>query len=277
MEPAKIIARFADGRVLKGQTHDFSPEAPRFHLLPVPSGAKPRPVEVALSELKALFFVRDFAGNREYREHREFRDHGRRSGRRVEVEFGDGEVIVGYTMGYDPARAGFFLFPADARSNNLRVFAVSAAIRHVRPAGPRPSVADVPVIPPATGGSMVDPKLVSNLQTVVTVLRQAVTDWEQLVRAVDALGQEHAALRARCEGLERELETFRAAHASLADAHRQALATAEELRAAHAALGTEHEKVVRTLDEVSGRCDAAVRERQATVDELAMLLRRLQG
>ncbi|MGH7267802.1 MAG: DUF6982 domain-containing protein [Candidatus Rokuibacteriota bacterium] len=45
---------------------------------------------------------------------------------------GGDDALVGYTLGYDPARAGFFLFPADPQSNNLRVFAVTAAVRRVR-------------------------------------------------------------------------------------------------------------------------------------------------
>jgi len=45
---------------------------------------------------------------------------------------GDGERLIGYTLGYDPRRPGFFLFPADPRSNNLRIIVVSAAVSAVQ-------------------------------------------------------------------------------------------------------------------------------------------------
>ena len=38
----------------------------------------------------------------------------------------DGEVLVGSTLGYDPKRQGFFIFPADPKSNNVRVYIVSS-------------------------------------------------------------------------------------------------------------------------------------------------------
>jgi hypothetical protein len=41
-------------------------------------------------------------------------------------------VLVGSTVGYAPQRLGFFLFPVDPKSNNLRVFVISAAVRKVR-------------------------------------------------------------------------------------------------------------------------------------------------
>jgi len=40
-------------------------------------------------------------------------------GKQVEVTFADGEIMVGSTLGYDPNRPGFFVFPADPNCNNL--------------------------------------------------------------------------------------------------------------------------------------------------------------
>jgi len=79
-----------------------------------------------------LFFVRDFHGNPSYDEQKYFPEEKRPIGRKVEVTFKDGEVLVGTTVGYDPLRPAFFLYPADPRSNNLRVFAISAAVKEVR-------------------------------------------------------------------------------------------------------------------------------------------------
>jgi hypothetical protein len=53
-------------------------------------------------------------------------------GRKLEVTFLDGEVIVGSTLNYRPEGLGFFLCPADPRSNNLRIFVVCGSVRRAR-------------------------------------------------------------------------------------------------------------------------------------------------
>jgi len=50
----------------------------------------------------------------------------------MEVTFQDGEVLVGSTLGYDPKRQGFFILPADPKSNNTRVYVVSIAVEKAR-------------------------------------------------------------------------------------------------------------------------------------------------
>ena len=131
MEPIKVVIRYADGKVAKGYTHDFFPNKTKFHLNIVES-PQGEGKEIQLSDLKAVFFVRDFGGDPLYDEEKLFKQGQPISGRKVEVTFSDGEVLVGTTMGYDPNRPGFFLFPADSKSNNLRVFVVSAAVIKVR-------------------------------------------------------------------------------------------------------------------------------------------------
>ena len=132
MEPIKVVARYVDGRILKGLTQDFLPNKDRFHLFPAnqPSG---QAREVTLKDLKAVFVVKDFAGNPAYVERKSFLEGEKPAGRKVEVTFTDGEVLVGSTLGYDLNRPGFFFFPADPKSNNMRVFAVSTAVKKARP------------------------------------------------------------------------------------------------------------------------------------------------
>jgi hypothetical protein len=115
----KIVARFLDGRVLKGVTFNFRPERPSFHMVLDSTGEQ---VEVSVDELKSVFFVKDLVGNRHYRERRDVERHG--YGRRLEVRFVDGESIIGYTQGYSPDRPGFFMAPADPESNNNRIFVI---------------------------------------------------------------------------------------------------------------------------------------------------------
>lgn len=132
MEPIKIVARYVNGQIMKGFTHDFFPHKDCFHLFPAgnPNGEA---VEVFIKELKAVFVVRDFTGNYQYDERKKYLEGEKPTGRKVEVTFTDGEVLVGSTLGYDLKRPGFFLFPADPHSNNIRVFAVSSAVKKVRP------------------------------------------------------------------------------------------------------------------------------------------------
>jgi len=124
-----VVVRFVDGRLLRGYTNDFTASRSQLHLSPS-AGASDDRLLVPLGSVKALFFVKDLAGD-PTRVDRAIFD-GPSSGRRIEVTFNDGEVLLGSTLNYDPARQGFFLYPADANGNNVRVYAISAAVRHAR-------------------------------------------------------------------------------------------------------------------------------------------------
>lgn len=125
----KVVVHQANGWIVKGTTTDFSPEKETFHVKPVGIGAKPLPVH--LSELKAVFFVRDLNGNPAHKERKEFGPVKPRVGRKIRVECRDGEVLVGTTVVYQPERKGFFLVPADATSNNVRCYVLASAVRRV--------------------------------------------------------------------------------------------------------------------------------------------------
>ena len=117
---SRVVARFRDGRIMKGTTTNFSPTRGLFHL----TGAQGKTVEISLGELKAVFFVKTFEGNPGYTEKRQF-DLARMYGRKVCCTFPDGEVLTGYTQGFAPDRQGFFVIPSDPQSNNERVFVVN--------------------------------------------------------------------------------------------------------------------------------------------------------
>jgi hypothetical protein len=126
----KIVVRYADGRLLKGYTCDFLATKRYFHLAPAPDAPKAARITVPVGHLKAIFFVRDFTGESRYVERKTFDHHT--SGRRVAITFLDDEQLVGATLNYRPDGEGFFVIPADPKSNNLRVFVVARAVRHVR-------------------------------------------------------------------------------------------------------------------------------------------------
>jgi hypothetical protein len=127
----KVVARFIDGRIVKGATVDFVPTKDRFHVSVEMAAAGSKIVEIDIKDLKALFFVKDLAGDPQHSEQKEFDTSHPPVGRRIRVAFKDGEVLVGTTHGYQPGRPGFFLVPADAGSNIERCYIVSGSTREV--------------------------------------------------------------------------------------------------------------------------------------------------
>lgn len=128
-----IVARFKDGKMLKGYTLDFSPVKELFHLISETEDDKGTTHEVILQELKAIFFVKSLAGNRDYKEKKRFKevDDSHLHGLMIKVEFSDGEIIRGRTMAYSANRPGFFVFPVDPRSNNERIYIVASSVSEV--------------------------------------------------------------------------------------------------------------------------------------------------
>ena len=130
-----VVARYLDGRVLKGVINDFSPNRPSFHVVADGSGEV---VELRLRQLKALFFVRSFEGDPARQDVKGFVESPPETsqGRKIAVRFRDGEFLCGYTLSWSPDREGFFLFPADLGSNNQRVYVVANACDEIK-AGPQ--------------------------------------------------------------------------------------------------------------------------------------------
>jgi hypothetical protein len=125
MIPNKVVARFKDGTIMKGTTSDFFPNKKEFHLTLINGEIVPIDVE----KLKALLFVKDLEGDKNHKE--EYADVVPGGGRKVRIEFTDGETVIGFSQGYSPNRQGFFVIPADKHSNNERFFVVATATRKV--------------------------------------------------------------------------------------------------------------------------------------------------
>lgn len=123
----QVVAHFADGTILKGWAVDFFPNKPAFHLERENSGES---VEVQVGELKGLFFVKSFEGDAQMTYRNDVERVG--MGKKIRVDFNDTETIIGYTSGYSPARPGFFVFPADPKDNNDKVYVVTAATTSVQ-------------------------------------------------------------------------------------------------------------------------------------------------
>jgi hypothetical protein len=127
----KIVARFVDGRILKGFTNDFTPGKDQFHMTPDGAAAGSVPVTVKREELKAVFFVKDFKGNPDHKEKKEFDPSRPAAGRKIKVVFKDGEMLIGTTLGYQRGRPGFFLESVDSESNMGRCYVVTSATREI--------------------------------------------------------------------------------------------------------------------------------------------------
>ena len=121
MEPNKVVVKFKDNTLAKGKTSDFFPNKKQFHL----ENLNGEIVEISIEDLKALFFVKDFKGNKNHK--KKYIDEIAAGGRKIRIRFLDGETVIGYTLGYSPDRQGFYMTPADLKGNNERIFVVKSA------------------------------------------------------------------------------------------------------------------------------------------------------
>jgi len=123
----EVVAHYLDHRVVKGQSLDVDPVKPTCHIRTEDQGV----IEVKLTDLKALFFVRDLAGNPAKNDAAAVApaDVRTRGAALIEVEFVDGERILGLTVRYPPIKPFFFVLPADDSSNNVRILVNRAAVR----------------------------------------------------------------------------------------------------------------------------------------------------
>lgn len=124
----RVVVHFLDGSLLKGRTKDFGVTSDTFHL----TDAGMQEHAVTVGELKAVFFVKTLEGDRCYKEKKGFHDK-RRKGKKVMVEFFDGELLFGLThVSYADDDPGFFMFPGDPNSNNIKVFIVRSATKRIK-------------------------------------------------------------------------------------------------------------------------------------------------
>jgi hypothetical protein len=129
----RVVVRYTDGRVSKGFTFDFLPNKESFHLVDAEDERKV--IAVYAQELKAVFFVKSFTGNKAHRSGPPLR-WGRGGGQRLKVTFRDGEVVYGATTAYTPGRRGFFIVPADEGENNERAYVFADSTQSVEVLAP---------------------------------------------------------------------------------------------------------------------------------------------
>lgn len=135
----RSVVRFNDGSILKGYLRVFSPDIDEVVLREVKTDVV-RTLRVA--DMKAVFFVKSFEGDFDYREKKSYGIR-KPTGNRVFVKFKDGERLVGFLDGKVPWEKGFFLsrkendgkgfflLPVDEDTNNIKVFVISSSVDDV--------------------------------------------------------------------------------------------------------------------------------------------------
>ncbi|HVP39238.1 MAG TPA: hypothetical protein VMS93_08660 [Candidatus Saccharimonadales bacterium] len=126
-----VVAHYLDGRMVKGTSVDVDPNKPLCHI----RTRDGKMAEVQLTDLKALFFVRDLDGNPKRRDSKRPNpeDVRLRGAKSVALSFKDGEKLVGATHHYPPTRPFFFVVPVDPNDNNIRVLVNRSSLASVGP------------------------------------------------------------------------------------------------------------------------------------------------
>ena len=120
----KVVIRFRDRRIVEGGTYNFKSNREIFHVTEAHDEKKT--IEISMSQLKTIFFVKTLERNKDRRSPEDFSMESFNNviGRKVKITFSDGEVMYGIIHGYTPHMKGFFIFPADKESNNERAFVI---------------------------------------------------------------------------------------------------------------------------------------------------------
>jgi len=125
----KVVVKYKNGDIIKGWVEEFKPERESFILFPLIEYSKEERMEIKFSPLKAVFFVKDFIGNKDYKKVRTFNIDIKitPSQRKLIINFKDGENLYGTSHNYGRFKMGFFVYPIDPKDNNERIFVVRTA------------------------------------------------------------------------------------------------------------------------------------------------------
>jgi hypothetical protein len=130
----KAVVKYQNGEIIKGWVEDFKPERESFILYPLIEYSEEERIEIEFSSLKAVFFVKDFIGDKNYQKVRTFNVDIKitPSQRKLIVNFLDGEHLYGTSHSYGRYKVGFFVYPIDPKDNSERIFVVHSAVESVR-------------------------------------------------------------------------------------------------------------------------------------------------
>ena len=129
----KAVVKYQNCEIIKGWIEEFKPERESFILFPLFEYSEEERKEIKLSSLKAVFFVKDLIGDKNYKKVRAFNVDLKitPSQRKLIVNFLDGEHLYGTSHSYGRYKIGFFVYPIDSKDNNKRIFVVHSAVETV--------------------------------------------------------------------------------------------------------------------------------------------------
>ncbi|MEW5975172.1 MAG: hypothetical protein AB1898_05120 [Acidobacteriota bacterium] len=143
MNRRKVIARKKNGEILKGFIDSIPEFTDESHVAIV--SLTEETIVIPKTELKALFFVKKFSGNREYNEVKFFESQPKIDGLWVRLTFYDREMIEGIVSNSIRflQEDGFYLRPPDPNSNNRMMYVVKSALQDFTVLGVQYSKGDV--------------------------------------------------------------------------------------------------------------------------------------
>jgi hypothetical protein len=112
-----VVVHTVEGLVKRGVLDDPELDTPSLALAPQPGSA---PEDILTEKVKAIFFMLSPGEKAPAAE-----------GKRVRVTFRDGRQIAGFSPDYQEDGIGFFMIPADTKTNTGRIWVYRAAVRQV--------------------------------------------------------------------------------------------------------------------------------------------------
>lgn len=133
MHKKKAVVKYQNGEIIKGWVEDFRLDRESFILFPLIEYSEEERMEINFESLKAVFFVKDFIGDKNYKKVRTFDVDFNitPSQRKLIVNFKDGEHLYGTSHNYGRYKVGFFMYPVDPKDNSERIFVVHSAVESV--------------------------------------------------------------------------------------------------------------------------------------------------
>jgi len=130
----KAVVKYQNGEVIKGWVEELRPDRESFILFPLIEYSEEERMEINFNSLKAVFFVKDFIGDKDHKKVRTFNVDLKitPSQRKLIVNFKDGEHLYGTSHSYGRYKVGFFMYPIDPKDNSERIFVVHSAVDSVR-------------------------------------------------------------------------------------------------------------------------------------------------
>jgi hypothetical protein len=130
----KVVVKYQNEEIIKGWVEEFKFDRDTFILYPLIEYSEEERIEINFDSLKAVFFVKDFTGDKNYKKVRTFDVELKitPSQRKLIVIFKDGENLYGTSHDYGRYKVGFFVYPIDPKDNSDRIFVVHSAVVSIR-------------------------------------------------------------------------------------------------------------------------------------------------